>query len=140
MYTLNRILIQINEAIEYANSGSLIKKKLAVILLDNLIEIQILKKIEDVLSNDRTTWYETRQFSIKHRKAIKYMEGLLKFSKDQNLITEQERYLLNYSHSIRNEVYHKGEIEDQLLDIAITIYLIFIKDKIKNGRDHRAFM
>lgn len=134
MIELNRILIQTNEAVEYANSGLTNKKRLAIILLDNLIEIQVLKKVENTFLGDETNWYSgMRSFSQKERKAAThYLEGMLKFSKKHKFISEQEFSLLTFAHNIRNEVYHKGESDDYLLDIAIIIYISFIDDKIRD--------
>ncbi len=142
MLELNRILIQTDEAVKYANSGFMNKKMLAIILLDNLIEIQLLKKVEDVFWGDETTWYSgTRVFSQKERKeATHYIEGMLKFLKKYNFISEQEFSLLTFSHNIRNGVYHKAESEDYLLDIAITIYLSFVDDKIRKWKGSNIFV
>ena len=79
MKELNRILIQLDKAIEFANSDLENEKKLAVILFDNLIEIQLLNKIKDQFIFDETSWFtDKRKYSSKDRfNATRYIDCLL---------------------------------------------------------------
>lgn len=129
MIEINRILIQLNKAVEIANSEYPQEKSIAVTLFDNLIELQLLKRAESKFLLDRTTWYNGSRFhNTKIRNnAVRYFDNLLKFSKDNLLITERDFEILQYAHSIRNSVFHKGILDDLKIDLAILIYYDFIQ-------------
>lgn len=129
MIEINRILIQLNRAVECANSEYPQEKSIAVTLFDNLIEVQLFKRAENNLMWDRTTWYNGSRFhNAKTRdKALSYYGNLLKFSKDNNTIAESDFEILKYAHSIRNSAYHKGTLDEMKLDLAILIYYDFIQ-------------
>jgi hypothetical protein len=137
MNNLNRILIQLNRAITCANSKYPQDKSIAVILFDNLIELQLYKRAENALMWDRTTWYGgSRVISKQERQNIvgekgKY-ERLLKFSKRSSLITDEEQEIINYAHEIRNAVYHRAEDDETKIEIALLLYFSFLKRKLKN--------
>ena len=132
MREINRILIQLDKAIDAANSVFPQEKGIAVTLFDNLIELQLLKKAETIFLFDRTTWYNgNRKFNYKTRSSsLGYYDSLLKFSKDNRIITESDFEILKYAHSIRNSVYHQGELNNLKLDLAILIYYDFVNRNI----------
>lgn len=129
MIELNRILIQLNMAIECANSAYPQKRSIAVTLFDNLIEIQLFKKAETNFLLSKPIWhYGTPSYNAKARhKALNYYSSLLKFSKDNKTISERDFEILKYAHSIRNSAYHKGILDEMKLDLAILIYYDFIR-------------
>jgi len=136
MKELNRILVQYDTAITLANSNSINKKMLAVILFDNLVEIQLLNKVNKILQFDDTNWYSgTRKYSRKVRKkATQYIDGMLSFCKQQDIISEKYYDLLNFTHKVRNKVYHQGESKEYFLTISIVIYISFITDKVREWK------
>ncbi len=132
MYITNQILIQLNEATLLANSGNPHKKRLAVILLDNMIEVQLRRKIDNLFSWDRTTWYRgSRKFTRSERKkATRGFKELLKFAVDSKWISADERDELTFSHRVRNLSYHTGKdnsfYEQQLhKPVEIALYLLY---------------
>lgn len=129
MKEINRILIQLNKAIECSNSALPQERAISVIIFDNLIEIQLYKRAEQIFKLDITTWFsDNRYYTINDRdKVLTYYDKLLKFSKDNKRITEEDFEILKYVHSIRNEVYHNGELNEQKIDLAIFIYFDFLK-------------
>lgn len=129
MIEINRILIQLNKAVECANSEYPQEKSIAVTLFDNLIEVQLFKRTESNLMWDRTTWYSGSRFHNKKTrdKAQSYYDNLLKFSKDNKTIDERDFEILKYAHSIRNSAYHKGALDEMKLNLAILIYYDFIQ-------------
>lgn len=129
MIEINRILIQLNKAVECANSDFPQEKSIAVTLFDNLIEVQLFKRAEVAFMWDRTTWYDGSRFhnSKTRNNALGYFDNLLKFSEKNGTITERDYEILKYAHSIRNAVYHKGEIDELKLDLAILIYYDFLQ-------------
>ena len=138
MYITNQILIQLNEATLLANSGNPHKKRLAVILLDNMIEVQLRRKIDNTFSWDRTTWYGgSRKFTrLERQKATRGFKELLKFAVDSKWISNDERDALTFSHRVRNLLYHTGKddssYEQQLrkhVEIALCILYSFISHR-----------
>ena len=129
MIEINRILIQLNKAVECANSEYTQERSIAVTLFDNLIEVQLFKRAESNLMWDRTTWYNGSRFhNAKTRdKALSYYDNLLKFSKDNKTISERDFEILKYAHSIRNSAYHKGTLDEMKIDLAILVYYDFIQ-------------
>ncbi|MFZ4545215.1 MAG: hypothetical protein ACOYOA_14270 [Saprospiraceae bacterium] len=136
MLELNRILIQVNEAVNLANSALPQKRLLAVIIFDNLIEVQLRNKANNILLSDDIGPYRSdRQFGAKARKKIlSNIEGLIRFAKENEWINDQEASLLNFAHEIRNKAYHQGETEEYLKTIAIIIYISFCRSKIKDWK------
>lgn len=133
MLELNRILIQLNKASELSNSSLPPEQNLAIILLDNLFEVQLYKKAEVMFQLDETTWYSgKRQFDKSKRlKSRQNYDQLLKISKDAKIITEQELELLQFAHGIRNTVYHRGEDVDKKYQIVLLIYYSLLKSNAK---------
>jgi hypothetical protein len=136
MKDLNHILIQFSRAITCANSKYPQDKAIAVILLDNLIELQLYKRAESAFMRDRATWYGgSRTISKRERQNIigekgKY-ERLLKFSKDSSLFSDEEQEIIKFAHEIRNAVYHRAEDDEIKIDIALLLYFSFLKRKLK---------
>jgi len=139
---INRILIQLNKAIESANSNFPQEKGLAVTLFDNLIEVQLFKRAETAFLWDSPTWYnDKRFFNSKTRKStLGYYDTLLKFSKNNKIISESDFEILKYAHSIRNSVYHQGDLDDLKLDLAILIYYDFFKRNILSWGSPNSFV
>jgi uncharacterized protein YutE (UPF0331/DUF86 family) len=133
---INRILIQLNKAVDAANSDYPQERGIAVTLFDNLIELQLFKRAETIFLIDSTTWYNgNREFNYKTRNSsLAYYDSLLKFLKNNEVITERDFEILKYAHSIRNAVYHQGELDNLKLDLAILIYYDFINRTISKWK------
>ncbi|NOU19242.1 MAG: hypothetical protein HOO91_16920 [Bacteroidales bacterium] len=132
MLEINRILIQLNKAVDAANSEFPQERGIAITLFDNLIEVQLFKKAEIIFLFDRTTWYKgNRKFNYKTRNSsLGYYDSLLKFSKNNGIITESDFEILKYAHSIRNSVFHNGVLNNLKLDLAILIFYDFVNRNI----------
>ena len=61
---------------------------------------------------------------------MSYYEKLLKFSKDNLIISEQDFEILKYAHSIRNRIYHRGELDNLKIELAILIYYDFVRRQL----------
>lgn len=137
MYRINQTLLQLERAIALANSDIPQDKALAVILFDNLIEVMLYRKAENILMWDSTTWYGgSRSVDTKTRNSITGPSGkydrMLKFIKDHEIITEQEQELetIKFTHEVRNAVYHRGENDHQKIELAILIYFALLTKSI----------
>jgi len=137
MIEFNRILLQLDRAVTCANSPYPQEKATAIILFDNLIEIQLYKRAENTFMLDRTAWYNgNRKFNKNIRTETASKDGkydkLLKFSKNNKIICEKDFETLKYVHRIRNGVYHRGELEELKLDLAIMTYYGFLSKTLKS--------
>lgn len=136
MRDLNRILIQFNRAITCANSRYPQDKAISVILFDNLIELQLYKRAENLFMWDRATWDNgSRAINKQERQNIIGEKGkydrLLKFSKDNSLLSDEELEIISFAHDIRNAVYHRGEDDETKIEIVLFLYFGFLKRKLK---------
>lgn len=138
VYIKNQVLIQLYEANLFAISSLPQKKRLAVILFDNIIEIQLRRLIYDKFSWDKTTWLNgSRSYSkIQRDKSLSDFKRMLSFAVKSDWITDDEREELSFCHSIRNSAYHFGKedfdydkCEYELYEIALYIYYKFIKHR-----------
>lgn len=136
MIEFNRILLQLDKAVVCANSLYPQDKAIAIILFDNLIEIQLYKQVEKKINFDETTWFSgKRKFDKNLRKDTISKDGkynhLLRFSKQNDIISSKDYDVLKYLHRIRNAVYHRGELNMLKLDFAIISYYGFISINLK---------
>ena len=58
---------------------------------------------------------------------LRNYDQLTKYAKKIKLITELDASLLNFAHSIRNDVYHAGENSTGKPDLALSIYFYLVK-------------
>ncbi len=140
METVNQILVTLKEADRYARSQNPHHHRLAVVLLDNILELQIRRKSEKTFAWDRTTWYSgVRQYDRKRRHKVSRDHGeLLALAVAESIITDEELKLLAFAHRIRNRTYHDGESEDKVdLRIGLVLLYRFVRRRFpewKNGR------
>lgn len=129
MNVLNEVFLQIREANRFASLEPQLRK-LAVVLLDNLIEVQLRRRTISKLNFDRTTWYSgVRQYDQKRRFRIsRFHDQLLAFAVEQNEISTEERVLLQYGHRVRNAYYHDGGYDELDSEIAILLFYRIIRE------------
>lgn len=132
---------QLAEAAEFAKSNRFAHKRLAVILLDNFIEIQlnslIKQKIEWNVYLKGNLYSIDRKFKIQNQFA-----ELIKACLEEKIITTNVKMLLSFCHKIRNSLYHKGNEEKILTQVAIIILSDIINEhqhKWKNARMSTSF-
>lgn len=131
METMNQILLQLREADRHACAKNPHYRRLAVVLLDNLVELQLNRKAETKFLFDHTTWNRgVRKHDQKKRRDVKRRHpALLAFAKEQNWINEDEVMLLGFAHEVRNGFYHRGEDDDTDAEIAIRLLYRLVKEK-----------
>lgn len=124
MKNINRLLIQLNKAVECINSIYPQEKAIAVTLLDNLIEVQLYKTL--------TTRMSLTKPKINPEDLRNYND-ILKVSVNDSVISSSDRELLSLAHSIRNVIYHKGYLYDEdKIELALVLYYIFLSENFKN--------
>jgi len=125
MQTFNQIIVQLREANRYALAKNPLLRRLAVILLDNIIELQLQNRARFAFLQDRTTWYHGVRKHDKHtRKGVAGNYGrLLAFAQSEDWISAEDAALLQYVHRVRNAFYHEGDHES--LDAELSIRLCY---------------
>ena len=115
--------IQLAEAAKYAIKEELPYKRLAVIMLDNFMELQLSSVIQNKLSVNHLTFTkeERRKERSELDKASKSYDALLKLAEKREVITGEERYQLAFCHTIRNNLYHHAQEELLLMEVALII-------------------
>jgi hypothetical protein len=130
MDTVNQIILTLREADAFASAKNPHYQRLALVLLDNIVELQLRRKSEVEFAFDRTTWYAgVRKHSLRRRKAVSRCHSeLLALAVDLSWITEDDSRLLAYAHRIRNRIYHEGRPEHATdLLLGITLLYRFIR-------------
>lgn len=121
---------QLAEAAKFGKSQEFRFQRLAVILLDNFIEIQLSTLIKEKFTWDGAWYFQEKKYKQKHRrKILSYHDELLKTSRDENLIDEKERVLLSFCHEVRNNLYHRIREEELLVNVALRILQTIIYKK-----------
>ncbi|RQO77741.1 hypothetical protein DBR40_07135 [Pedobacter sp. KBW01] len=118
---------QLAEAAKLAGSPDFAKQRLAVILLDNFMEIQLVEFMKANFAHD--DWFTSRplKYNFDQRKKILYnYNDLLKACVLEGIIDADERNLLAFCHDVRNNLYHQAREEPLLTFIA----LLFLNDLI----------
>lgn len=141
---MERVLLlktQLVEAAKLADSSDFAKQRLAVILLDNFIEIQLSELMKKKFSYD--DWFTSKPPKYKStvRKKILYnYDDMLKACVSENIITKEERDALNFCHDIRNNLYHQAKEESLLTTIALLFLNEIILKYQPDWRSGRDFM
>lgn len=135
MREINRVLLQLNRVIELANSIYPQERSLAIILFDNLVELQLSFKAKAIFIWDETRWFQSRKLEANKRRKItghkiSEFRELTKFSRKNGWITEDEQQALNSSHDYRNVLYHDGVLDSDKIDLVILVYYSFLKIKL----------
>jgi hypothetical protein len=125
MKKTNQVFLQLREANRYASSKNPLQRRWAVIMLDNIVELQLVKMFERELRWDFTTpWGGVRQYSDAVRDKTSFRRGELhKFAQKQGWISQDDNHLLRYACRVRNAFYHQGRSDED--DAELTIRLLY---------------
>ncbi|HET6324465.1 MAG TPA: hypothetical protein VFG04_07175 [Planctomycetaceae bacterium] len=126
METVNRILVTLVEANHLACATNPHHQRLAIVLLDNIIELELRRTAEKAFLWDRTTWYAgVRKHNRKRRNLVsRQFHELLTLAAEESLITDDDTQQLAYTHRVRNRVFHQGWPEDSS-DLLLSITLLY---------------
>lgn len=134
---------QLIEAAKFAKSDSFGQKRLAVIILDNFIELQLSDIVKQKFRWDGIFYQQEKKYSVERRSKILFDYGeLIKTCLKEDIINESEQFFLNFCHNVRNNLYHKGKEEELLTQVAIYLLqsiIVKYQPKWKNTRDLTVF-
>jgi hypothetical protein len=128
--TVNQILVTLVEADKLACATNPHHQRLAIVLLDNIVELQLRRRAEHAFLRDRTTWYGgVRRHNRKRRNLVsKQFHELLNLATEESWITEGDARQIAYTHRVRNRVFHEGWPEDSSdLLLGITLLYRFVR-------------
>ncbi len=136
MESMNKIFMQLREADKYARAKNPHLRRFAVMLLDNVIELQLRRKAQWESARDRTTWYDgVRRHGHKVRKQVlRNNAELYEFARQIDWISEDGYRILTYAHEVRNECYHEGRYERIDVELAIRLLYKFIREYFPTWR------
>lgn len=128
MENIYKVKTQLEEAARFANSSVLGHDRLAVILMDNLVEIQLGRQMHFRFRTEFLNDYKTLKYPLdKRQEILGKHDKLLKACFEEGIVTAHERAMISFCHDIRNRVYHKGDDHSLLIRIALsTLYEIIL--------------
>ena len=129
MDKINQTLLTIIEANRLATAKNPHAHRLALILLDNLVEVQLRRKSESEFGFDRTNWMTgVREHNKKERQQVKRFHApLLELATKKSWISRDDAKILAFAHRLRNTTYHEGTSDDPIeLEIGLTLLFRFV--------------
>ncbi len=124
---MNQVILTLCEADHFAQSQNPHHHRLAIVLLDNIIELQLRRKSEATFACDDASWFlGVRKHDRKQRKNVSrnHADLLVLAVCRAWWISGDESKLLAFAHRIRNRAYHEGDSEDPV-DLRIGITLLY---------------
>jgi hypothetical protein len=121
--------LQLAEAAKYIRTESPSHQRLAIILLDNFIELQLSSKLDEKLIYDSILPIAERKYNTKRLKSIsRFHKELVEACVEEQIITSKESSLLTFCHEIRNKHYHHGKDDSVLTQVSVKfLYDIILK-------------
>lgn len=133
MRTIQRDAEQLTEAVQLLRKGTATGARLALILLDNLAELLLHRRVRYEIGWD-DHWHsgDDRKIPPKLRRgALRSFEPkieLLLSSVISERLSPYEVEMLCLCHRLRNEAYHEGIVRDQILPGIAEAYLYMVRD------------
>lgn len=125
IYTLAKIMEQIEEATVQIDKNTTTGSRLALILIDNALELSIWEKITYKHSIDDEDYEEivSGKFMGKLTKNYKSFHDKTNFLVSESIITQKEKTVFDICHKFRNEAYHQNIIRELIINDLAKIYL-----------------
>jgi len=132
---------QLAEAAKLAASNNFANQRLAVILLDNFAEIQLLELMKSKFDYDEFIQGNPKRYNQTIKKKIFFHHGeLLKACFQEKIITLEEIDLFAFCHDVRNNLYHKAKEEHSLTSVALKLLHDLIWKYQPEWRSGRSYM
>lgn len=129
---------QLAEAAKFARSKRHAHKRLAVILLDNFLEIQLSAMMKNLFHLDGSWYRPNKKHTPSERNKILNFHGeLLKACVKENIISSDDKAIVSFCHNIRNNLYHQGDEDTILTKVALSLMQeIIVRYQLgwKNGK------
>jgi len=103
-------------------------RRLALLMLDNLVELLLRWHAEFHLGTDRTTWLGLRAYSEQTRRGVdRWHAALLRFARSKGWLEDADVDALTYCHRVRNSAYHAGDVNDDECELAVLLLADFLR-------------
>ncbi|MDN3584666.1 hypothetical protein [Mucilaginibacter flavus] len=141
---MERIILlktQLAEAAKFANAADTAHQRLAIILLDNFVEIQLSALMRKKFSHEDVFTSKPKQYAYAQRvKILHNYDDLLKAAVTEKLITPADQKALTFCHEVRNRAYHIAAGEHAVIAIAIAFLQQIVMSYQPQWRSGRDFM
>jgi hypothetical protein len=126
---------QLEEAREALRVGTIVKSRMAIILLDNLASILLLSHARRLFdASEGSWWMKMRRFSAKERNRIENdfsrqvtlaaaPSDAPRFAQPDQLLDPADAAILRIAHQYRNPIYHEDRHNPALLPVLGRLYL-----------------
>lgn len=118
-YFVVKIIEQIEEATVQIDKHTTTGSRLALILIDNAIEVSMWEKINIERSTEDHEAIINRNYKDKYKE----FKDKTNFLVSNSIITHEEKEIFDICHSFRNEAYHQNIIRDSIINDLAKIYL-----------------
>lgn len=118
-----KIIEQLDEATIQIDKQTIIGSRLALILLDNAIEITMYDFIKNELLDEFDIFSTDDLDSVKPDKLYPEFKDKTKYLASNEIISYNEKNLIDKCHHYRNEVYHTSISRDSIINQIAKIYL-----------------
>lgn len=118
-----KIIEQLDEATIQIDKQTITGSRLALILLDNAIEITMYDFIKNELLDEFDIFSTDDLDSVKPDKLYPEFNNKTQYLASNEIISYDEKNLIDTCHSYRNEVYHTSISRDSIINQIAKIYL-----------------
>lgn len=118
-YFLVKIIEQIEEATVQIDKHTTTGSRLALILIDNAIEVSMWEKINSERSIEDREATLSRTFKDKYKE----FKDQTNFLVSKCIITPEAKEILDICHRFRNEAYHQNIVRERIINDLAKIYL-----------------
>lgn len=111
---------QLDRVADELHEGSIVANRLALILTDNIVELMLHRRCDDIFAHKRTPWSQVEDVSRyskveRHRVLGRYFDSKPKFLLAEGELTAADYDFIRICHDIRNVAYHAGLTRDDIL-------------------------
>lgn len=131
MRELQKRLEMLQEACQQLDKGTGTGARIALILLDNLAEIMMYKRVRYIFAHDsQFNGVIPRKYPDRLRKKVLrvFPEKVEFLVGDTDTISEDQGKVLKAGHLLRNEAFHRGEVREGIIGNVSRTYLSVVCD------------
>ena len=119
---------QLDRAAEELRNSNPVNSRLALILIDNAVELTCHRRCEEIILRDgHGGWLHKPKYRRRQRRRAmsKFFNQKLSFLLDETLLSSDEQQFLLIAHKCRNEAYHIGLRDDSIIwSIAVEYHTL----------------
>ena len=117
-----QIMEQLDEAGNQIDNKTTTGARLALILIDNALELLMYRTVREKFDWDEETLLNPKYDQGTKNKTLKFFGEKTKFIKNLGKISNEEAEIMNICHKYRNEAYHINILKDSIIHQIVKIY------------------